>query len=178
MSSLSFLNYLLLALIGRKSRNANQLRNAFSELPQGLFSDSPGSIYPALKKMVILELVETKDRGKGKRRAPYRLTPSGRDILFAWLRQPVQISEMVSVPAKVALRIAFAGAFSATDQDVPMRLKEMHQHALKASKELEHYRLSADAHLARSSKMSLDLAEEMLSGYARWAERWLKQVGD
>lgn len=178
MSSLTPLNYLLLAFIGRKPRNANQLRNALSELPPGLFSDSPGSIYPALKKMVNLGLVEVEDLGKGRRRAPYHLTPSGRDKLFAWLGQPVQISEMVSAPAMVALRVAFAGAFSATTQDLPVRLEEMRQHALRASEELKRYCLSADTHLARSSKMSLDLAVEMLSGYARWAERWLEQVRD
>ena len=46
------LGYALIGLVQEDPRSGYALRKVFEDTPMGAFSSSPGSIYPALKKLV------------------------------------------------------------------------------------------------------------------------------
>ncbi len=99
-SKITPLGYALMGLIRDEARSGYALRKVFETTPMGNYSSSPGSIYPALKALERLGLVETRDassRGKGL----YHLTGTGQSAFADWLRAPVEDV------AEAMLRFAF-----------------------------------------------------------------------
>src|SRR5262245_48899722 len=74
------LDYALLALIGQAPRSGYDLRRIFALTPLAHFSDSPGAVYPSLRRLQRtrwVEPVSTRPEG-GRRREAFRLTRTGR----------------------------------------------------------------------------------------------------
>ena len=86
MSTLTPLAGALLGLINEQPRSGYDLRRVFALTPMGHFSDSPGAIYPALRRLREAKLVESTVEGEGtlRPREIYHLTPAGVDALRAW----------------------------------------------------------------------------------------------
>jgi DNA-binding PadR family transcriptional regulator len=85
------------------------LRGWFAGSPMATFSDSPGSIYPALKRleqsqMVVSALEET---SQVRRRKLYRLSAKGKKALERWLSEPVRPGDVVRGMPELFLRFAF-----------------------------------------------------------------------
>jgi DNA-binding PadR family transcriptional regulator len=95
------LNYALLGLIRAQPRSGYALRKVFETTPMGNYSSSPGSIYPALKKLEQAGLVQSRPAGRGSR---FFITAEGRSRLEAWLTTPVTANEGSDI---ALLRFAF-----------------------------------------------------------------------
>src|SRR5215472_1921715 len=94
----SVLSFALLGLIRLlQPCSGYDLRGFFAGQPMALFSDSPGSIYPALQRLERSRLVvSTIDKStKLRRRRLYRLTPKGKESLKRWLTQPIRASDVL-----------------------------------------------------------------------------------
>jgi DNA-binding PadR family transcriptional regulator len=81
----------LLGLLHQQPRSGYDLRRLFVTTPMGHFSDSPGSIYPALRRLAAEGLIAgTVEKAKTLRpRQVFRVTPKGLERLKAWLAEPV-----------------------------------------------------------------------------------------
>src|SRR6185295_20202168 len=76
---LSDLECALLGLLNQVPRSGYDLRKVFAETPFTHFSDSPGAVYPALRRLEgrgFLKALPGKEGG-GRRRRTLRLTPPG-----------------------------------------------------------------------------------------------------
>lgn len=102
--------YVLLCEIGRLPRGGHALRLLFESSPLSVFSSSPGSIYPALKRLQEQNLVAAIGTGRGGR---YELTSSGREVLLCWLAQPVTPVDVSERLEMCLLRFAFLEGQSA-----------------------------------------------------------------
>lgn len=106
----SLLGLALLGLIRlRQPCSGYDLRRFFAGRPMATFSDSPGSIYPALKRleqagMVSCTLDET---SRVRRRALYRLSPTGKKALERWLKQPLKADDVLRRMPELFLRFSF-----------------------------------------------------------------------
>lgn len=106
MRRLTNLEYLLLSLLQRKPASGYSLRKDFASTPLGHYSDSPGSIYPALQRL----------RRRGLIRPTQNPTPSGRRTQFfvvtqkalaelrAWVHRPITPEEVRNDPPSLMLR--------------------------------------------------------------------------
>jgi DNA-binding PadR family transcriptional regulator len=109
-SDYSMLGHALLALIRlRQPCSGYDLRKYFVRQPMANFSDSPGSIYPALKRleqagMVSCTLDET---SLVRRRALYRLNSKGKKALKRWLKQPIKADDVNRKMPELLLRFSF-----------------------------------------------------------------------
>src|SRR5215471_4592919 len=106
----TLLGYALLGLIRlRQPSSGYDLRKAFAGRPMATFSDSPGSIYPALKRLEQSGMVRcTLDQtSRVRRRAVYRLTPKGKHALERWLKQPVRADDVLRRMPELFLRFSF-----------------------------------------------------------------------
>lgn len=126
---LTTLGLALLALVNAQPRSGYALRKVFEDSPVGRFSSSPGSIYPALKKLESLGLVESRP-GPGVG-SELHATRSGRRALLAWLAVPVTATDYDRDPDLCFLRFAFLDA--AADSDLTLRYLESFQSAVKES---------------------------------------------
>jgi DNA-binding PadR family transcriptional regulator len=103
------LGYALMGLLHQKARSGYELRKVFATTPIGSFSDSPGSIYPALarleKRRWIRAAGETGDNPRQRKR--FSLAPAGLAQLKRWLALPVTSQEVASANDRLWLRCAF-----------------------------------------------------------------------
>lgn len=106
----SSLGYALLGLLEGAPLSGYDLRRIFAQTAMKTYSDSPGAIYPALKKLERQALVQGRvEKGSGlRRRRLYRPTPRGREALRAWLRRPVNREDVSRGLQELMLRFAFS----------------------------------------------------------------------
>ncbi|MBV8631336.1 MAG: helix-turn-helix transcriptional regulator [Silvibacterium sp.] len=105
----SVLGYALLGVLQQQDRSGYDLRKFFSATPMISFSDSPGSIYPALRRLEERGLVKSRiqERSGLHRRRLYRLTPAGAAELRRWQKQPIVRDDIIRGTAELMLRFSF-----------------------------------------------------------------------
>ena len=82
------------------------VRKVFSTTPMGHFSSSPGSIYPALRRLQQEGLVcRITDRESSKK--VFSLTSAGMATLKAWLKQPIDRDGIIWRHDELLLRFSF-----------------------------------------------------------------------
>jgi DNA-binding PadR family transcriptional regulator len=103
------LGYALLGLLHQKASSGYELRKFFSSTPMGTFSDSPGSIYPALQRLEKQGLIRAKveDSSGLRRRRMFRPTTEGQAEFKRWLATPVTRDLVMRNIPELLLRFAF-----------------------------------------------------------------------
>ena len=106
------LGYALLGLLQQKPSSGYDLRKIFSSTSMGTYSDSPGAIYPALRRLEKQGLIRgTIEEGSGlRRRQLFRLSPKGAAELKRWIAAPVTREDVTRFSDQVLLRFAFSEA--------------------------------------------------------------------
>jgi len=109
-SNIPSLGYALLGLLQQKPASGYDLRKVFSSTSMKSHSDSPGAIYPALRRLQQKGLIRGSiEEGAGlRRRQLFRLTPKGLAELKVWITRPVTRAELVSGQDQIILRFAFS----------------------------------------------------------------------
>lgn len=104
----SSLEYCLLALIENRQSSGYDLRKILTQTPMRHYSDSPGSIYPALQRLERRGWIKSStDRASRRRRVAYRLTLKGATELNSWLATPVDQEQIAYRLDEVMLRLSF-----------------------------------------------------------------------
>jgi len=110
------LEYALLGLLDQAPRSGYDLRKDFSSTPLRHFSNSPGSIYPALRRLVERTWIDGGQPDGSRGRQEFRINDQGRKAFIAWLKEPVTLEEVIGGPELLMLRFAFMGqALAAAD---------------------------------------------------------------
>jgi DNA-binding PadR family transcriptional regulator len=124
------LGYALLGLL-QKASSGYDLRKVFSSTSMKTYSDSPGAIYPALRRLEKQGLVRgTIEEGSGlRRRQVFRLTSKGLAELKKWITRPVSRDDMIGKQAEIMLRFAFSE--TAVGRDASLALLKSLEAALK-----------------------------------------------
>src|SRR5258706_6961805 len=86
----SLLEHALLGLLQQQPRSGYALRRVFATTPMGTFSDSPGAIYPALRRLERQELVRGRVESSSglRQKQTFRLRTQGLVALKEWLGRP------------------------------------------------------------------------------------------
>ena len=114
MDTNSSLELALLGLLQQKAQSGYDLRKTFATTAMRHFSDSPGSIYPALRRLQarrwIAAAPEGGDQENRRGRQVFSLTPAGTAVLAEWLERPVTRDDVIWRMQEVMLRFAFMDA--------------------------------------------------------------------
>lgn len=103
---LTALGYALIGLVIGEPRSGYALRKVFELTPMGAYSSSPGSIYPALNKLVKAGLLEQRAPAAGGKKK-FHATPHGVREMNDWLRTPVTQEEVAKSIDLPLLKFAF-----------------------------------------------------------------------
>src|SRR5713101_3652628 len=105
----SLLGYALLGLLDQQPLSGYDLRKIFASTPIGGFSDSPGAIYPALRRLQEQGLVRGEVReSKGlRKRRVFRITSKGLAAFKTWQSKPIVRDDVVRRIGELLLRFAF-----------------------------------------------------------------------
>lgn len=112
MNTNSTLELALLGLLRQKPQSGYDLRKTFATTAMRHFSDSPGSIYPALRRLEARSWIAAdpqvgNDPENRRGRQVFGLTPAGITVLVEWLERPVTRDDVLWRMPEVMLRFAF-----------------------------------------------------------------------
>lgn len=100
---LSALAAVLLFLVG-KGMSGYDIRQLFRATPLGVFSDSPGAIYPALARLEERGLLSSSAAPGGRKRRVYVRTAAGDSALDLWLDAAIDPQLVAKRPHELDLR--------------------------------------------------------------------------
>jgi DNA-binding PadR family transcriptional regulator len=82
--------HVLLGVIASEPRSGYGLKKMFSASPSSVYQPSPGTLYPALRRLEARGLLRAEKLSNGRRaQRMYHVTEAGHAIHVAWLSQPV-----------------------------------------------------------------------------------------
>jgi len=164
---LSDLELALIGLIREQARSGYALRKAIVDFPQ--FSDSPGAIYPALRRLRTAGLIEATAESGGRKTEVFRMTTAGRRALRAALEMPPSASESAD---RQMLRFAFLDL----ELDASAVAGFLQRCAEIAQERADRLRERRGSGLRDSARLALDHEVEVLLARAKWAEREAKRL--
>lgn len=131
MTTASRLEFALLGLLQQQAQSGYDLRKIFANTPMRHFSDSPGSIYPALRRLEERGWISAKGESDGARkRQAYRINASGKRALIDWLSQHITRDDIVHRQEELMLRFAFLDGN--VERDVTLRFMDQMVEVLEA----------------------------------------------
>jgi DNA-binding PadR family transcriptional regulator len=168
----------LLGLLHEEPRSGYDLRRVFAATPMAHFSDSPGAIYPALRRLRAAHLVESSVEARDtlRPREVFRLTPAGLAALRAWATAAPTRDDMIAGVDRVMLR--FVLAFSSAGLDAARQFLDRFETVLVAyAREVrEFYRVAAPSmHLG--ARLGLENGLDMFDAHIRWCQRARRALG-
>ena len=162
----STLGFALLGLIWQSPRSGYQLRKFFSATPMMTFSDSPGAIYPALRRLEQRGFIRGRVEGP-RRRKVFQLTARGRTEFRRWQTRPVTRHDVVRNCAALMLRFAFMDQ-SANKRDCLRFLQGFQRELLAYLPGLREYLKANRAHVPRSGGLALESGIQSYEARLRW----------
>jgi DNA-binding PadR family transcriptional regulator len=162
----------LLGLIASHPAAGYTLRKRFATTPLGHFSDSPGSIYPALRRLHRRGLLRPlKDpNANGRRKQLFSITAKGLAQLRLWLKRPVARAELRHNPDELMLRFVFrAQLFGQASARSFLRQLEIPLRQIIA--ELEAFLRGSGAALPLTGRLAVEHGLEGYRTFARWAKQ-------
>jgi DNA-binding PadR family transcriptional regulator len=170
------LDYAILGLLNKEPAAGYALRRIFQTTPLGLYSDSPGSIYPALRRLHQRGLVTAPRARGGRRRRTHRITARGRRALRQWLEAPLTYPEVVGGHGGPELRLAFLSEFVPPAR-VRVFLREFAVLLDRVYENLTATRKLIRSQLSTSGAIALDLGIAVTKTRATWCRRRARQLG-
>ena len=159
----------LLGLLARGPASGYELRRIFQTTPLAAYSDSPGAVYPALRRLAKRGYVSGRAATTGRRRTSFQLTAAGRAWLRRWASAPVTADDVAHRTATIDLRLALL------TNVVPARLPTFLREYADA---VEAYLASLSVAAAEltdtlpaSAACALDLGVSLFRARATWCRR-------
>lgn len=169
------LSYALLGLLQQKPKSGYDLRKLFAETAMGNYSDSPGSIYPALQRLQDRKLVSAQiEQGVGlRRRRVLRLTNAGLTVLKAWLRSPMKSNSVTRHMDEWMLRFSFCDQVLGEEETIG--LLESFERELKTQlPPLRQFLKSQGPKMALSGRLALENGVLGYRAQLKWAAYAIK----
>jgi len=172
MANNSLLGYALLGLLHQQPFSGYDLRKIFASSPIGGFSDSPGAIYPALRRLEERGMVSSDvQRSNGLRtRRVFKITPRGLASFKTWQSKPIAREDIIREFGELLLRFAF--------MDQTFGPKRAAAFLREFAKELSSYIPSLREHLDThakqmplSGRLALELGIHEYEARLEWARK-------
>lgn len=172
MNNDSLLGLALLGLLQQQPLSGYDLRKIFAATPMGGFSDSPGAIYPALRRLEEQRWVrgEVRESAGLRRRRVFRPTPKGLASFKAWQSRPIVRDDVVRRIPELLLRFAFMDQTLGAER----ALAFLREFARELSSYIPSLRQHLDAHVDEmplSGRLALESGIEEYEVRLQWARR-------
>ena len=167
---ISRLGYALLGLLHANPSSGYDLRKIFALTPMSTFSDSPGAIYPALRRLQRAGLVRGQVEGgsRSRRRRVFQLTSTGTTALKQWLTLPLEHEDVVRRMEELSLRFAFMDLVVGKHGSVRF-LKSLERELKAYVPTLRQYSESTKGTMPLSSRLALESGIRGYETHLRWA---------
>lgn len=170
MANDSLLGFALLGLLHEQPQSGYDLRKVFATTAMGSFSDSPGAIYPALKRLEQRALVRgTVEKSNGLRqRRLFRNTPKGVTALKGWLEQSITEDDVVHRLDDLMLRFAFMDGVVGEEHSAKF-LEQLADRLTNYVPSLRKYLESHASEMTLSGRLALECGIYAYEAQLKWA---------
>jgi DNA-binding PadR family transcriptional regulator len=171
------LKFALIGSVAHTPRSGYDLRKQFIETPMKLFSSSPGSIYPALRRLYNQGLIAEVSPASqtGRRRQAFCATEAGLTELKEWLQKPITRADVIWSLDELMLRFVFCGMVLGTDQAIRFLHDFERQTEDYAAYLREFYQKNAPQ-MPVTGCLATEMGIEDYEAHARWAKRAIDRL--
>ena len=169
------LEYLILGSIAQKPMTGYAIRMQFKNTALGNFSSSPGSVYPALKRMEKNKLIEKK-RLPGSDKSAFAITNMGSDILKNWLLKKIELEDVAKKKEWLLLRFAFMDDSIPTEAQIKWVESFAKQIRLYIHELNEYYESSDYNVLPRNGKLAFQHGIKAYKTTLQWSSETIKNL--
>jgi DNA-binding PadR family transcriptional regulator len=176
---LTAFEHILLGLICLAPSSGYDLKRIFAATPMGLYQPSSGALYPALRRLELMGLVQAQaPAGEGgqsaRHRRVYEPTQTGRAAHMSWLRAPI---EPATVSRDLGLHLM---RFVMMEHLLPPRevltfLQNLADALAALTTQLEQYAAVADL-ADRHARLALDHGLAVHRASLRWTEHTIQAL--
>ena len=172
MKNDSLLGYALLGLIHQQPQSGYDLRKIFASTAWGTFSDSPGAIYPALRRLETRELVSSKvqESASLRKRRVFKITAKGLAAFKEWLKQPVTADDVIRRIPDLMVRFAFMDQ-TLGEKRTARFLGEFAVQIAGYIPNLQQFLESHASEMPLSGRLALECGIQEYESRLRWARR-------
>lgn len=148
------IDFAILGLVYQEPRTGYGIRMVFETTALGNYSSSPGTIYPALKRLSKLGLIESLPQEEGRKNI-FHLTESGKKTLQTWLTQPLVQKDIEKKKEELFLRFAFMDDLVSPSQKI-IFLQSFHDLLQDYIQQLEAYHQMAFEQLPLHGRLAFE----------------------
>ncbi|UCD49996.1 MAG: helix-turn-helix transcriptional regulator [Phycisphaerales bacterium] len=176
-TDISTLSLALMGLIVQQPQSGYDIRKTFATTPMGHFSNSPGAIYPALKRLEKDGWIRGKvdDAQALRPRKVYEMTPRGRGVLKRYLRRPVTRDDVIWRMDDLMLRFALMDGIvgrAATLGFLDSLARELEAYVAH----LRSFLADVGASMPAVGRLAMEQGIESYAVNAAWARRAIKEL--
>lgn len=171
------LDYAIMGLLRETPLSGYQIRQIFETSEMGNYSSSPGSIYPALKRLTRLGLIENKveDQERSKKRRVFALTSTGRNCLIKWLHQAVSREEVYRHMDELLLRFAFMDKLVSTANQLHF-LRQIENFLPTKIQELQGFLEEHSKNIPLNGRLAIMHGIAVLQAHHVWVQKALETL--
>jgi len=168
----SLLGFALLGLIHQQPMSGYDLRKIFASTAWGTFSDSPGAIYPALRRLEARGLVRGTivESSSLRRRRVFRITPKGLSAFKVWLIKPITQDDVIRRIPDLMVRFSFMDQAAGEERTAEF-LGEFAGEMAAYIPSLQQYLESHASEMTLSSRLALECGIQEYESRLCWARR-------
>ena len=170
----TLLDFAILGLIQDQPLSGYAIRKLFEETAMGNYSNSPGTIYPAIKRLEKFELVEKitqEDTGK----TGFQITKNGLLQLKKWLTQAIEKKEVEKKTDELLLRFAFMENLVSKEQKLQF-LHSFHDLLKKYIQELQAFYSQESDQMPLHGRLAFQHGIESNRTTLKWCKKTIKVV--
>lgn len=154
MKKTTTLDYIILGLIQQNPLSGYRIRKSFEETALGNFGGSPGTIYPALKRLEKNELISKQSIGDSSK-SQYSITQDGLNLLRHWLGQLPSLPEIKKNQELLILKFAFMDPMIKREQQIEY-LNSMKQGLENYLAELQDFFLAEKVNMPVTGRLAFE----------------------
>jgi DNA-binding PadR family transcriptional regulator len=170
ISKITPLDYSILGLVSQNRMSGYAIRMVFQKTALGNYSSSPGTIYPALKRLEKLRLLQRQRHPNPKKQFVFAITASGMKAVKNWLRLPINAEDVAKEQPVILLRFAFMDGAVTAKQKMKF-LRSWRGAVTKYIEALEDYHARESNRLPLSGRQAFEHGIESYKTTLKWIDK-------
>lgn len=170
----TLLDYAILGLIQNEPLSGYRIRKYFEETALGNYSSSPGTIYPALKRLQKEMLVQNVVQVTTSK-ASFQITESGISILKNWFLKPIEKIDVEKKKDELLLRFGFMEALIEKNKRINF-LTSFRDLLIIYVSELQEYYNNESVNMPLHGKLAFQYGIESNKTTLEWCKKSILQL--
>lgn len=168
MSRITTLDYAIMGLLQQGAKTGYVIRQVFEQTALGNYSSSPGTIYPALKKLERTGHVQKKALSEGEKEQ-FVLQKKGLEALSDWLKKELSEEVIDKRMDEVLLKFAFMEDLLSKEERLYF-LQELRGYLQESLETLKLFHQTQGQNLTLHGRLALENGIEGQKAHLRWAK--------